>query len=212
MDNVTNVCFDLDGTLTDPRVGIVRCIQHAFDRLGQPAPDERALLDWIGPPLLQSFREQLDDDLAEQALTHYRERFADSGLYENSLYTGVADVLETLKHMELRLFVATSKPTVFASRIVSHFDIARFFSRVYGSELDGRLANKGELIAHVLEAESLDPASTVMIGDRHHDIDGARENGVRAIGALWGYGSRAELAHADALCRDVLGVPEVVSG
>ena len=205
-----SVFFDLDGTLTDPAAGIVSCIRYAFERLERPPPAHDTLLTWIGPPLLESFREHLDGKLAERALRHYRERFADCGMYENALYSGARESLTALRELSCRLFVVTSKPVVFAVPIVEHFDIHEYFHGVYGSELDGSRSDKTKLIAYVLERESIDRETAMMVGDRSYDVDGAHENGLRAVGALWGYGSAAELAHADVRCSSILEVPGVV--
>jgi phosphoglycolate phosphatase len=197
--------FDLDGTLTDPRAGIVRCIQHALQRLARPCPPEAALAACIGPPLRGTFGRLLatsDRELIERAMALYRERFAVVGLYENEVYAGIAAVLGDLGRGGRRMFVATSKPAVFAGRIVRHFALDHHFAGVYGPDLDGRFDDKSDLIAHLLTTERLDAAGVVMVGDRYADIVAARANGVRAIGGLWGYGSREELleAGADAVC------------
>lgn len=208
MSRESNVFFDLDGTLTDPRVGIVRSVQHAFRCLGRAAPREEDLLTWIGPPLIDSFREHVGAELADAAVAHYRERFGTLGLYENVLYPDVPSTLKNLINKGFLLFIVTSKPTAYAEPIARHFALAEFFTGIYGSELDGRLANKADLIAHVLKQELIDHKSVVMIGDRRHDIDGARANSVRSIGALWGFGSRAELAGADATCARFGDIPD----
>ncbi|MEM1199597.1 MAG: HAD family hydrolase [Pseudomonadota bacterium] len=197
------ICFDLDGTLTDPKEGIIGCIRYALERLGAPQPDSDEELTWcIGPPLLGSF-EQLVGDKAPEALALYRERFGDVGLFENAVYPGIRNVLEALKGEDRRLFVATSKPTVYATRILEHFELNGFFEHIYGSELDGTRADKTELLAWVLSRSELDASATVMIGDRRHDVIGARNNGLDAIGVLYGYGSSEELSEAGArvLCE-----------
>ncbi|MEM8687772.1 MAG: HAD hydrolase-like protein [Pseudomonadota bacterium] len=192
------VCFDLDGTLTDPKEGIIGCIRYALERLGAPQPDSDDDLTWcIGPPLLGSF-EQLVGDKASEALALYRERFGDVGLFENAVFPGIRGVLDALKGEDRRLFVATSKPTVYAERILKHFELYDFFEHVYGSELDGTRADKTELLAWVLAQSKLDASSAVMIGDRRHDVIGARNNGMDAIGVLYGYGDADELSGAGA--------------
>ena len=196
-----NLFFDLDGTLTNPEAGISRCIVHALETLGRVSPPTPALRDWIGPPLADSFRSWLggaDESLVREAIALYRERFEDLGMFENEVYAGIPESLAELCDRGFRLRVVTSKPTVYADRIVRYFDLAHCFAGIHGSELDGTRSGKGELVAHVLAAEGIDPATAAMIGDRSHDVRGARENGVRAIGALWGYGSRAELVAAGA--------------
>ncbi|MAU01972.1 MAG: HAD family hydrolase [Anaerolineaceae bacterium] len=193
--------FDLDGTLTDPKVGITESIRYALDRMERPYPPD-ASLDWcIGPPLQESFAKLLQSDdpqLGQEALRLFRERFGTVGLFENTLYRSIPQVLSTLQAAGLRLFIATSKPAVYAQQIVQHFDLERFFLVVYGSELDGRLTQKSDLIRHVLHQENLDPDHTLMIGDREHDMLGAKANGVAGAGVTWGYGSPTELTNAGA--------------
>jgi phosphoglycolate phosphatase len=196
--------FDLDGTLTDARPGIVACIRHALAELGRECPDDTRLAEFIGPPLRQTFATLLATDergLIEEALRRYRERFGVTGLFENRVYDGVPAMLTALVP-PATAFVATSKPRVYAERIVRHFGLADHFAGVHGVGLDGHLDDKAELLGHVLATERLDRAGTVMIGDRAVDVTAARANGLPAIGVLWGYGSERELreAGADALC------------
>jgi phosphoglycolate phosphatase len=197
--------FDLDGTLTDPREGITRSIAHALARMGVEPPPLDQLTFAIGPPLRRSLARLLDDESAEaveRALAHYRERFAEVGLYENTVYDGIREALAGLAGTGATLFVATSKPQVYAERIVRHFALDAHFAAVHGCELDGTREDKRDLLAHLLPRHGIDPARASMIGDRGVDMAAARHHGVRAIGALWGFGSRAELedAGAQALC------------
>lgn len=194
------IYFDLDGTLTDPKPGITRSIQYALKQLDHhtiPTEDE---LTWcIGPPLRASFVTLLGaDHSADRAVALYRERFADVGLYENGVYDGVGEVLTALCASGHRLFVATSKPHVFAERIIDHFGLRGHFERVFGSELDGTRVDKSHLLEYALKQASVNPAKTLMIGDRSHDMVGARNNGMKGIGVLYGYGSREELLGAGA--------------
>ena len=200
------VFFDLDGTLTNPQRGISACIAHALREMGLPMPTQTSLNEWIGPPLFDSFADHLGStSLAKDALALYRERFSTVGLFENEVYPGTLDMLQKAGSVSSAMFVVTSKPRTFAERIVRHFGMAPFFRFVYGSELDGTLADKSELLAHVLHRESIDPSSAIMIGDRRHDIAGARRNAIRSVGVLWGFGSRAELetAGADTVCDSI---------
>ncbi len=209
------VLFDLDGTLTDPRPGIVRSILYALDGMGHRGPGESDL-DWcIGPPLAPSFAQILGTEepgTIRRAIGLYRERFSTIGLYENAVYVGVPECLARLRDEGIALLVATSKPVVFARRILDHFELSPFFDGVYGSELDGRLSDKGELIAHVLESEGLSSQRTIMVGDREHDVIGARRNGVPCVGASYGYGGEEELdeAGAAALCDRPEGLADAV--
>jgi len=193
--------FDLDGTLTNPFLGITRCIQHALRELDLPVPHADELKWCIGPPLLPSFRILLGDEhshLAEQALVKYRERFATVGLLENELYPDIKETLAPLKDSGCKLFLATAKPIVFARRIMQHFELTGFFEGLYGSELDGTRSNKADLIQYILEERSISPETAVMVGDRDQDVTGAIANHLDCIGVLWGYGGREELETAGA--------------
>jgi|694.fasta_scaffold04249_22 phosphoglycolate phosphatase len=198
------VLFDLDGTLTDPKLGITRCIQYALSELGYKPPDANELLWCIGPPLKSSFSQLLqtaDDTLLEKAILLYRSRFSTIGLFENSLYPQIPETLKTIRDAGYQTFVATSKPQIYATRIIEDFDLALFFDGVYGSELDGNRSVKGDLISYIIERESLLPSTVVMVGDseallqadRLHDIIGAKKNNIASIGVTYGYGSREEL-------------------
>jgi phosphoglycolate phosphatase len=199
-----HVFFDLDGTLTDPREGIVACIQYALSSLEIEVDRNINLESFIGPPLLETFRQLCGDDrLAEKAVALYRERFSDIGLYENFLYDGIAGCLDKLKAQVQSIFVVTSKPTVYSKRIVEHFDIQKYFRTVYGSNLDGSLVDKTELLEYVLKSERIDPLDAIMVGDRKFDIIGAKHHGIKTVGVSWGYGSIRELqdAGADSICH-----------
>ena len=195
MHRYDTILFDLDGTLTDPREGITRSVQHALAQLDIHEPDLSALEHFIGPPLLQCFMSSygMDEERAWQAVQHYRDRFRVTGLYENRPFEGIDTLLEQLREQGRRLFIATSKPTVFAVEIARHFGFNRHFQRIYGSELDGTRTDKRELIAYLVESEALEPSRTLMIGDRKHDLIGARHNGLACAAVGYGFGSREEL-------------------
>jgi phosphoglycolate phosphatase len=200
------VLFDLDGTLTDPREGITRCIAHALARMGVEPPPLDALTFAIGPPLRATFAQLLgtdDRDTVELAVAHYRERFADVGLFENALYPGIPETLRELSDRGTVLLVATSKPIVYARRIVDHFGLARHFVEVHGCELDGTREDKRDLIAHMIPRHGLEANRAVMIGDRGVDMRAARHHGLTGIGVLWGYGTPDELTEhgAHRLCE-----------
>jgi phosphoglycolate phosphatase len=181
--------------------------------LGREAPPADDLTWCIGPPLLESFKTLLNDaSLAEQGLALYRERFGTVGLYENEVYPGIPDLLTACREAGHRLFVATSKPTVYAVQILDHFDLSAYFEAICGSELDGTRSDKTELLRWVLAEHRIDAASATMIGDRRHDIIGARNNGLRAIGVTYGYGSREELtmAGAEIVVERVRALPSIV--
>jgi phosphoglycolate phosphatase len=209
---MTACLFDLDGTLTDPREGITRSIAHALERMGVAPPPLVELEFAIGPPLRASLARLLGTesrDAVETALAHYRERFADVGLFENAPYEGIEDALRALAATGATLVVATSKPAVYARRIVEHFALGAYFAEVHGCELDGTREDKRDLIAHILPHHGFEATRAVMIGDRGVDMRAARHHGLTAVGALWGFGSREELdeAGAHAVCaspRDLL--------
>ncbi|WP_407166319.1 HAD family hydrolase [Bradyrhizobium sp. ORS 111] len=193
------IFFDLDGTLTDPKPGITGSIQYALRKLGRPVPSQDELTWCIGPPLRASFATLLGgEEYADQAVALYRERFGDVGLFENAVYPDIVEVLATLRQGPRRMFVATSKPHVFATRIIAHFGLSGYFDHVFGSEFDGTRVNKVDLLAYALEQTGADPAQAVMIGDRSHDVIGAKRNGIRAVGVTYGYGTAEELIEAGA--------------
>ena len=169
--------------------------------MGVPHPDIAALRACVGPPLRETLPRLIgnaDTATTERAIALYRERFSELGWRENAVYAGVPDMLAAATEAGARAFLCTSKPQHYAEKIVAHFGLARYLTGVCGAALDGTLDDKADLLAHLLARESLDGARCLMIGDRKHDIHAARRNGVRSIGVLWGYGSRAELAEAGA--------------
>jgi len=194
------ILFDLDGTLTDPKPGITRCIQYSLGKLDKPVPPVEELLWCIGPPLLDSFKKLLapETGMAEKALSLYRVRFNREGKFENNVYPGIPELLQELTNSGFILYTATSKPYIFAREILTHFNLSRFFKNVYGSELDGTRNSKCDLIAHLLEFENIPPHQTVMVGDRCYDVAGAKHCNILTLGVTYGYGSRAELEAAGA--------------
>jgi phosphoglycolate phosphatase len=216
-DSKLDVLFDLDGTLTDSAPGIVRCIQHALLQLGTAPRSIDTLTLYVGPPLQEAFANLLETDDAElvaQAVALYRQRFVTHGMFENALYPDVAEALTMLRDRGHRLWVATSKAHVYARPILRHFQIDGLFDGIYGAELSGNNADKRDLIRTLLDAESIDPANAVMVGDRRHDMIGALANGVAGLGALWGYGTREELQTAGAhwLAASIAEACEQVQG
>lgn len=208
------IYFDLDGTLTDPKPGITRSIQYALRKLDRDVPTEDELTWCIGPPLHASLKKLLGtDDLADKALSLYRERFADIGLFENVVYPGIEETLSAVAGSGRRLFVATSKPGIYAERIIDHFKLTVYFERVFGSELDGTRSDKTDLLGYALRTTGVDPSRAVMIGDRSHDMIGARNNKMTALGVLYGYGGKQELLDAGAhhICATPQGLPGLVS-
>jgi phosphoglycolate phosphatase len=196
----SHLFFDLDGTVTDPREGITRSISHALSTLNRPVPALESLAGFIGPPLAQTFRTLLattDDALIRSAVHAYRERFASTGIFENRVYPGIPTALEALASRGFQLYLVTSKPAVYAQRIVEHFALAKYFATIYGPALRDLNGDKVRFVRRALEAERLDPTTVAVIGDRKEDMVGARQNGVSSVGVTWGYGSREELEGAD---------------
>ncbi len=196
------VLFDLDGTLTDPMEGITKSVQLALRRQGIEVTDRRTLCPFIGPPLFESFQKYagMDDGQAARAVEDYRSYFSETGIFENQVYPGIPTLLQELHEAGTFTAVATLKPAVFARRIAEHFGFLPFLDRVAGSELSGRHTTKGEIIRQALEGlPDAVRQGAVMVGDRENDIAGAKENGLRGIGVLFGYGSREELTAAGAV-------------
>ena len=202
--------FDLDGTLTDPSLGITNSIMHALSKMGREIPSRESLYRFIGPPLVPAFQEfiGMTPEEAEQAVVFYREYFSVTGLFENTPYDGITELLTKLKEHGVILAVATSKPEQFAVRIIEHFGMADTFTLVCGATLDSSRSKKGDVIAYTLKKLGItdaDKSDVLMIGDRHHDIEGAKENGLVSAGVLWGFGDENELktAGADAVAHDM---------
>jgi len=191
-----NIIFDLDGTLTDSKPGIVKGVQYALRCYGIDEPDLDKLTSFVGPPLYKSFMDYLEcsEEEAKEAVECYREYYAETGLYENALYDGVEGLLYALKEKGYRLLIASSKPRIYVKRILSFFRILRYFDIVEGSELDSRRTDKAELLSYVLDKWDLKAEECVMIGDRKHDVLGARANGMDSIAVGYGYGSEDELS------------------
>jgi phosphoglycolate phosphatase len=205
------ILLDLDGTLIDPAAGILGCVRQTLEALGRPvAPDED--LRWvIGPPPRVSFARLLGGrGDPEEAVRLYRSRYGETGIFEAAVYPGVIDALAALEARGLKLLLCTSKARPFAERIVEHFGLSPYLAGVYGAELDGRFDDKGDLIAHLLKAESLAPEAACMVGDREYDMRAAARHGIPGIGVLWGYGDAAELrgAGAAALIASPAELPE----
>lgn len=195
------ILFDLDGTLSDPKVGITKSIQYALKHYNININDLDTLTPCIGPPLKDSFMHffNFDENTAYEAIEKYREYFGKKGMYENLIYDGIDELLSNLVEMDKTLIVATSKAAVFAEGILEYFNIDNYFTFVSGSELDGSRTRKSEVIQYALEQNNItDLNQVVMIGDRKHDIIGAKEIGVDSIGVLYGYGDYEELSNARA--------------
>ncbi len=201
MVNRSFLLFDLDGTLTDPALGITNSVMYALQKLGAPVEERSFYYRFIGPPLLDSFAHYcgFSPEKSREALRLYREYFADKGIYENTVYDGIPALLADLQRAGYKLIVATSKPEIYAKQIFDHFDMAKYFSFIGGADLEETRATKDAVIRYVLESIG-NPAPDVclMVGDREYDVRGAHALGMDAVGVLYGYGSRAELAAAGA--------------
>lgn len=191
----SNIFFDLDGTLTDPYEGITRSVQISLKYFGIDVEDRNTLKCFIGPPLWESYMKYfgLSKEDAEIAVKKYREYFSVTGLFENEVYKGIPQLLQKLKNAGYDLAIATSKPAVFSQRIIEKFDLAKYFSFLSGSELDGTRVKKADVIEYAIDKLGInDRESILMIGDRMHDVEGAHKCGVSACGVLWGYGDIEE--------------------
>lgn len=206
MKKYQHVLFDLDGTLTDPCSGITKSVQYALRKFGIEEELD-ALKKFIGPPLADSFMEYygFDAATADDAVKKYREYYSVDGIFDNKLYEGIPQMLEKLKDAGCDIILATSKPIVFADKILEHFCIKRFFDAAFGADLPGLRVKKSDIIADALAQHPIDISRAVMVGDREYDILGAHAHGIPAIGVLFGYGSREELTScgADAIAADV---------
>lgn len=195
------ILFDLDGTLTDPGEGITKSVAYALQKYSIEVTDRSVLYPFIGPPLVDSFQKYygFSPEQAEQAVVYYREYFRETGLFENEVYDGVEDLLASLRSAGKRVILATSKPEVFARRILDHFGLTRYFDVIAGALLDGSRMHKADVIAYALDTAGItDKSSVVMVGDREQDVKGAEKTGLPCIGVLYGYGSREELTAAGA--------------
>ena len=208
------VLFDLDGTLTDPALGITNSVMYALKKFGISVSDRSELFRFIGPPLMYSFKTYYGfvDEKAKLALDYYRDRFADGGKFENEVYPGIAELLAELRSAGSRIILATSKPEEFSVEILEHFDLLKYFDFVAGNTLDEARPEKRQVIEHILNSvpdirrtlrtaegrPALETSGTVMVGDRCYDVTGAAEFGIPAVGVLFGYGTKAELEEAGA--------------
>lgn len=216
------ILFDLDGTLTDPGVGITNSVMYALEKYGIIVSDRSELYKFIGPPLMQSFENYygFDKNEAERAVSLYREYFRDRGIFENQVYDGIKQLLGTLKAQGKVVGLATSKPEVYAKQILEHFELDGDFDFISGSMMSGERTDKGEVIAWAVQLlgekqkQKYTAEEMVMIGDREHDVIGARKNRITSIGVLYGYGSREELteAGADAVVSSVGELAEMLTG
>lgn len=209
-----NILFDLDGTITDPFLGITKSVAYSLKSFGIEVESLDDLKAFIGPPLDISFQEyyHMSEKQSLEAVEKYREYFADKGLFENKVYEGMEIFLQELIDNGKKLYVCTSKPYIFAKRILEHFGLDSYFQRIYGSELDGTRKNKKDVITYCLEKENLKNDECIMVGDRQHDIIGAHENHMPCVGVLYGYGSLDEFKEyqCDYIVEDLGMLKEVL--
>lgn len=213
--NKKYLLFDLDGTLTDPKEGITKSVRYALRAYGIEVKDLDDLCCFIGPPLKESFMNFYDfrEEDAVNAISVFREYFSEKGLFENRAYEGIGTVLKALRDSGKKMYVASSKPEVFVRQILKHFHPDSYFLFMGGADLEEVRVKKADVIRYVLEENGIrDLENVVMIGDREHDILGARETGISSIGVLYGYGSRSELqkAGADALAETIFDLQNLV--
>lgn len=210
-----NLLFDLDGTLTDPGIGITNSVAYALEKYGIKTNDRTQLYKFIGPPLQDSFERfyGFSKEDAKMAVQYYREYYKETGIFENKLYDGMEHLLQSLCEAGKKLFVATSKPEAFAVQILEYFSVNQYFTYIAGSNMDGTRSKKEEVIVYALKAGKIqDLSSAVMVGDREYDVTGAKKAGIASIGVLFGYGSRKELeaAGADALAESPKDIYPIV--
>lgn len=195
------ILFDLDGTIIDPKIGITKSVQFSLKNFGIYVEDTDDLIPFIGPPLRESYKKYygFDDKATEKAVEGYREYFTKQGIFENTLYDGIEHLIKTLYDNGKKVILATSKPAVYAEEIIRHYNLEAYFSFISGSELDGKRSKKSEVIRYALENMNINTLDeTIMVGDKEHDIIGAKEVGIDSIGVLYGYGSMNELKDAGA--------------
>ncbi len=210
----TTILFDLDGTLTDPYLGITNCIMYALEKLGREVPPREQLLSFIGPPLYDEFRRRFDmsDSEANEAVQLYREYYSVKGIYENAVIEGAEQLLAVLKLRGKRVCLATSKPEPYAREILRYFELLNYFDYIGAAQLDGSISTKAQVLRHVLVNIKVPPEECVLVGDRLHDMEGAKAVGMKCIGFLGGYGSREELNGygADYLAENLMDVLKYV--
>lgn len=199
MKKYQTILFDLDGTLTDPGVGITKSVEYALNRYGITVQDRSSLYPFIGPPLVDSFMKfyGFSKEQALEAVEVYREYFRVKGLFENEVYPGVREMLSALKQSGKTLLVASSKPEEFVLTILKHFDLVPYFDFVGGASMDEVRSKKDDVLRYVLQqAHVTDPATALMVGDRKFDVEGAHTFGLDAMAVTYGYGSEEELRGA----------------
>lgn len=209
------ILFDLDGTITDSQLGIKNSVAYALNHFGIKVDNMDSLNKYIGPPLRQSFMTfaGLSEENSHIGMTKYREYYGPKGIFENELYSGIVDLFERLKNDNKKIVLATSKPGIYAEIILEHFNIKKYFDFVAGSELNGVRTKKDDVIKYAIDKYNIDTNNAIMIGDRKHDILGAKANGIKTIGVLYGFGSKDELesAGADYIAKNTKDIYNIIN-
>lgn len=204
------ILFDLDGTLTESGEGITKSVQYALEKLGKPEPDRDKLKVFVGPPLLEQFMKYagLQEEEARLAVTYYRERYSVTGIYENQVYSGINETLDALRAKGYTLAVASSKPEYFVQKVLDYFDLGKYFQVIVGSEMNGSRTKKSEVIEEALKQLNLTGHrdQAIMVGDKEHDVFGARQAGIQCVAVSYGYGTMEELVNASPL--QIVNSPE----
>ncbi len=211
---IKHILFDLDGCLTDSYEGISNCVMYAMKKFGVEITDRNTLRPFVGPPLVYAFQKYagLSEDDAHKATAYYRERYQDTGLFENRVYDGVEKMLESLKNDGFKISLCTAKPQPYAQRILEHFELDKYFDNIFGATFDGRISKKPDVISYVLENIEESGDEVIMVGDTGHDVSGAHENGIKCIGVTYGYGTKEELKaeNADFLVDKPEGIYTII--
>ena len=215
MSGFKYILFDLDGTLTDPAIGITNSVKYALNKFGIEVEDRAELYKFIGPPLIDAFIEfyGFEHEKAVKALEYYREYFRERGIFENRIYDGADKMLQKLKENGKKVILTTSKPEPFAKQIIEYFKIDKYFDFVAGATMDETRNEKPQVIEYALkECKIFDTENALMVGDRKYDIEGAHIFNIKAVGVLFGYGSKKELenAKADFLAKDIKELEDII--
>jgi len=212
---LVNVLFDLDGTLTDPKEGFINCIQYALRQLGQSSQNEEYIASLIGPPLHSTFMKLLhsdENDLIREAISLYRKRYSEAGIFECKVYPGITELLDLLHRNSYKLWVLTFKPKIWTEKIIKHFSFNQWFSGVFGPTLDERLFDKVDLVESALASAKMIPTDTAIVGDRKEDIIAGNINGILTIGVTYGYGTKEEIVDAvpNYICDNPVDIRHVI--
>ncbi|MDD4689496.1 MAG: HAD hydrolase-like protein [Eubacteriales bacterium] len=210
------IIFDLDGTLSQSAEGITKSVQYMLEKFGIIETDLKKLECFIGPPITNSLKDLygFDDEKAWQGVMYYRERFEKKGIYENSPYEGIEEMLKCLKESGKKLAIATSKPQPQTDVIINRYGFNKYLDLVVGPDPDSKSTTKSDVVRMVINRLGCDKETTVMVGDKHHDIVGAKDNNIKSIGVLYGYGSRQELEEygADTIVATVEELTDLLLG